>query len=103
MLGIALIFLLWGGLDAKQTFPMFWEQTKLLLNLSTVREGERAIYNGLPWHIKSLNLYTKLINPALKGGMIRLPLRELIGVHLHARFIKMNPGFRRVEEGSGGC
>lgn len=97
LLGIALIFLFGVAWTAKQTFPMFWEQTKLLLNLSTVREGERVIYNGLPWHIKSLNLYTKLHNPALKGGMIRLPLRELIGVHSRP-FHKDEPWFPTREE-----
>lgn len=97
LLGIALIFLFGVAWTAKQTFPMFWEQTKLLLNLSTVREGERVIYNGLPWHVKSLNLYTKLHNPALKGGLIRLPLRELIGVHSRP-FHKDEPWFPTREE-----
>ncbi|GAK60753.1 hypothetical protein U27_00651 [Candidatus Vecturithrix granuli] len=97
LLGIALIFLFGVAWTAKQTFPMFWEQAKLLLNLSTVREGERVIYSGLPWQVKSLNLYTKLHNPALKGGLIRLPLRELIGVHSRP-FHKDEPWFPTREE-----
>lgn len=97
LLGITLIFLFGIAWTAKQTFPMFWEQTKVLLNLSTVREGERLIYQGLPWHVKSLNFYTKLHNPALKGGLIRLPVRELIGLQSRP-FHKDEPWFPTREE-----
>ena len=97
LLGIALLFLFGMAWSAKQTFPTFWEQTKLLLNLSTVREGERVIYNGLPWKVLSLNIYTKLHNPALKGGLIRLPLREMIGLQSRP-FYKDEPWFPSEEE-----
>lgn len=97
LLGIALIFLFGIAWTAKQGLPLFWEQIKLLLNLSTVRENERVVYNGLPWRVASLNLYTKLHNPALKGGLIRLPLREL--VELHSRpFHKDEPWFPCQED-----
>jgi hypothetical protein len=92
LLGIALIFLVGIAWTARQTLPVFWEQIKLLLNMSTVREGERVIYNGLPWHVKSLHLYTKLHNPALKGGLIRLPLRALVGLQSRP-FHKDEPWF----------
>ena len=69
----------------------------MLLNLSTVREGERVIYNGLPWQVKALNLYTKLHNPALKGGLIRLPVRELSGLQSRP-FHKDEPWFPTREE-----
>jgi len=81
LLGLALIFLFGIAWTAKQGLPLFWEQAKLLLNLSTVRENERVVYNRLPWKVASLNLYTQLINPELTGGKIRLPLKELVGLH----------------------
>lgn len=81
LLGLALIFLFGIAWTAKQGLPLFWEQAKLLLNLSTVRENERVVYNGLPWKVASLNLYTQLVNPELTGGRIRLPLKELVGLH----------------------
>ena len=81
LLGLALIFLFGIAWTAKQGLPLFWEQAKLLLNLSTVRENERVIYNGLPWKVASLNLYTRFHNPSLKGGLIRLPLRALVGLY----------------------
>jgi hypothetical protein len=77
LLGIAFIFILGLIWTAKQTLPRFYEQGTLLLNLGPVKENERVIYNGLPWKVVSLHFYTQLVNPELKGGMIRLPLNEL--------------------------
>ncbi|MFC1850402.1 hypothetical protein ACFL27_09450 [candidate division CSSED10-310 bacterium] len=81
LLGLAILFLFGVGWTAKQGLPIFWEQAKLLLNLGTVRENERVIFEGIPWKVESLNLYTHLVNPELKGGMIRLPLLKLVGLY----------------------
>lgn len=78
LLSLMIIFLLGIAWTAKQGLPRFYEQIKLLLNLGTVREHERVLYNGIPWKITSLNIYTYLENPELKGGTIRLPLKNLI-------------------------
>jgi hypothetical protein len=80
LLGLAFLFLFGIAWTGKHTLPRFWEQAKILLNLSTVREGERVIYQGLPWRVMALNLYTRLHNPDLRGGMLRLPLSSLIGL-----------------------
>ena len=77
LLGMAFIFIFGLIWTAKQTLPHFYEQCTLLLNLGTVKENERVIYNGLPWKVVSLQFSTQLVNPELKGGMVRLPLREL--------------------------
>lgn len=77
LLGIAFIFIIGLIWTAKQTLPRFYEQGTLLLNLGTVKENERVIYNGLPWKVVSLRLYTQLVNPDLKGGMLRIPIRDL--------------------------
>ena len=90
---ILLIGLLWA---ARQGLPTVWEQVKLLLNLSTVRENERVLYNGLPWKVASLNLYTRFHNPALKGGLIRLPLRDLVSLQSRP-FHKDEPWFPTQE------
>ncbi len=92
MLGLSLFLLfglIWAG---KQALPFFWEQIKMLLNLSTVREGERIIYQGLPWRVLPINIYTKLHNPDLKGGMIRLPISSLLGLQSRP-FYKDEPWF----------
>lgn len=82
LLLLALASLLLAGvlLNFKQFFPRYFSEARLLLNLGSVREEERVIYNGLPWQVKSLNLHTVLHNPAL-DGIVRLPLsivRDLV-------------------------
>ncbi|MDM8556833.1 hypothetical protein QUF75_19070 [Desulfococcaceae bacterium HSG7] len=92
LLILSLIFLLGVAWTAKQGLPVFWEQLNLLLNLGTVRENERVVYNGVPWKVVSLNIYTHLENPALKSGKIRLPIRDMI--ELRSRpFQKDEPWF----------
>ena len=58
--------------------PGFYEQAKLLLNLGPVREGERVVFNGVPWEVQTIYFYTELTNPAFEGARIRLPLRDLL-------------------------
>ncbi len=81
LLTLVIIFFLGIVWTAKQGFPRYWEQLKLLLNLGTVRENERLVYNGIPWKVVSLNLYSHLENPELKAGRIRMPLRYLIDLN----------------------
>ncbi|VAV99213.1 hypothetical protein MNBD_ALPHA06-1602 [hydrothermal vent metagenome] len=64
-----------------RSLPALTEQTRLLMNLGAVREGERTIVEGLPYRIERLAVYTKLVNPALKGGELIYPVQELIGMH----------------------
>lgn len=78
LLSLAIIFLIGIGWTAKQGLPRYWEQTKLLLNVGAVRENERIIYNGIPWMVKSINLYTTLSNPAFPKYGIRLPINDLV-------------------------
>ena len=78
-LGLIILFgIVWAS---RHTVPRFWEQAKFFLNLGTVREGERIVYEGLPWQVKSIGFYTLLINKELLGGEIRLPLRHLLDLH----------------------
>lgn len=81
LLSIAILFILGLVWTAKQGLPLFWQQAKLLLNLGTIRENERVVYNGIPWKVASVNLYSYFENPELKGGRIRLPLKDLMGLN----------------------
>jgi len=81
LLGLAILFLIGLAWAAKQSLPKIWQETNLLMNLGTVRENERLLYNGLPWKVTSLNFYTRLVNPELAGGVISLPLKNLVGMH----------------------
>lgn len=77
LLGLLLIMLVGAALTLQRSLPAYLREAKLLLNVGAVREGERVMYQGLPWKVQSLNVYTVLVNPALRGGRLRLPLEEL--------------------------
>ncbi len=77
LLTLALIVLLVLLLGLRNYLPRFLNEAKLLLNIGAVRERERVIYNGLPWLVRSLGVYSRLYNPALEG-LLRLPLSEML-------------------------
>ncbi|WP_419779927.1 coiled-coil domain-containing protein [Maridesulfovibrio sp.] len=80
LLSIAIIFIIGALWTAREGFTRYYEQVKLILNLGSVRENERIIYNGVPWQVDRLALYAKLKNPALSPSRIRLPIGELENV-----------------------
>lgn len=67
--------LIWSS---KQYLPLFLEQSKVVLNLGSVREGERVMFNGIPWKIETLGYYCKLKNPDLSGAGLRVSTKDLI-------------------------
>ncbi len=77
LLGLLLIVLMGAALTLQRTLPVYIKEAKILLNLGPVRESERVIYNGLPWKVQSLNMYSTLVNPALRGGNFMLPVSAL--------------------------
>ncbi|MGB1010443.1 MAG: hypothetical protein ACPGVP_12005, partial [Thiolinea sp.] len=82
LLGLGMIVMVGGAISLQRAFPRFLKEVNLLLNLGSAREGERVIYNGVPYRIKALNVFTILANPAL-SGIHRLPLEQL--GHLFSR------------------
>ncbi len=77
LLAVAGILLFGAAWTARHSLPRFWDQIKLLTNFGTVRKDERVLYNGLPWKVGPINLFTYLKNPELTGGTLRLPLKDL--------------------------
>jgi hypothetical protein len=75
---MVLILVAW---TSRQYLPTFLQEIKLIVNLGTVREGERFIWNGVPWLVKDIGLSATLVNADLEGGEIRLPVRDLIDKH----------------------
>ena len=77
---VTFVIIMLGALvwSSKQYFPLFFEQSKIVLNLGAIREGERVVYQGLPWKIKNLGYYCRLVNPSLAGGILRINSRELL-------------------------
>ena len=80
LLGICVLFLVALGWILIKTLPTMIEQLTMLLNLGSVKEGERLIFNGIPWKVETLHFYTRLVNPELSGGRLNLPIRQLIGL-----------------------
>lgn len=78
LLGLSFMLLLGMAWSAKEGLSHFWEQTKLVLNLGAVREGERLVLDGLPWQVERLGYYSVLSNPALTGGRRRLHLKLMV-------------------------
>lgn len=75
----AVLILLFGLIWASRTaLPPYFEQIRLILNLGTVRQGERVIINGLPWRVDTLNFFCVLRNPDLTGGVLRLPAKAML-------------------------
>lgn len=90
LLALALLLIVGAVLSFRQFLPRYVREARLLLNLGSVREDERVVYNGLPWQVMSLNLNSVLRNPAL-DGVLRLPL-DTIG-SLVSRPVKNNLWF----------
>lgn len=80
LLGIVLIFLLGVAWASINTLPQYVEAIRIMLNIGAVREGERVIYDGLPWKVDSLGFSCKLVNERLVSSCIRLPVRYMVDV-----------------------
>ena len=79
LMGLSILIVAGIFLGLRNTIPKFITESRLLLNLGSIREGERVIYLGLPYRVVALNMYSVLRNPELTG-VIRLPLKSLDGM-----------------------
>ena len=77
LLSLAVIFAMGVAWASKQAVPRFWDQATLMLNFGAVREGEVVVYNGVPYEVKSINMYSQLENRELEGGYVRLHIKDL--------------------------
>lgn len=75
LVAVLLIGAAWAG---KTALPPYVEQIRMLLNMGVVREGERVVYQELPWKVKSLGFFTTFSNPDLEGGELRIPLLSVM-------------------------
>lgn len=77
LLSLSIILLMGLGWGAKHTLPQFLSQSRLMLNIGPVREGERIFYQGVPWLVKNINMFSTLENPTLDLSL-RVPIGELM-------------------------
>ncbi|MCF8112802.1 MAG: hypothetical protein K9K21_02995 [Desulfotignum sp.] len=108
LLSLAIIFLMGLGWGIKNTLPRFWHQSRLILNIGAVREGERVVYQGVPWLVKRINMFSQLENPDL-GQSLRVPIETLMDLTSRP-FQRHEPWFpcRKndwviLEDGTRGC
>lgn len=76
LLALSLVALAVTVLGMRNFLPQYIAEAKLMINVGAVREGERMIYDGLPWEVRTINIYSILHNPEL-DGIKRLPLAAL--------------------------
>lgn len=79
LLGLSLLVAGALVLGLRHTVPKFISEARLLLNMGSIREDERVVYNGLPYQVTALNMYSVLRNPELTG-VIRLPLESMMSM-----------------------
>ncbi|MBK9130112.1 MAG: hypothetical protein IPM20_00510 [Gammaproteobacteria bacterium] len=92
LLGILIILLVGAGWALQKSLPNYLMEAKLILNLGSVREGERLVYEGLPWRVDALSFHATLVNPLLQGGRLRIPVRRLLD-HFSRVFDESEPWF----------
>lgn len=80
LLTLVVIFLIGVAWAGKTAIPPYLEQIRMILNLGSVREGERVIYQGLPWKVSALGFFTTFTNPNLQGALMRIPIRDVMGM-----------------------
>lgn len=78
LLTVWMLILLGLAWASRETLPPYFNELKLILNLGTVRVGERVIINGLPWQVDALNFFCDLSNPELVGGKVRVSAKSLL-------------------------
>jgi hypothetical protein len=76
LLVISVLIIAGFVLGLKDAIPAYFIEIKTLLNMGTIRHGERLDYKGLPWRVSRLNVHTYLHNPALHGHL-RVSLAEI--------------------------
>ena len=78
LLTVAVAVLIALGWSARNGIPRFWREAQLMINIGPVRQGERILWEGLPWRVQSLHLLTILENPAFPDTRLRVPLSAML-------------------------
>jgi hypothetical protein len=78
LLSLFIIFIVGIAWASNHALPRYWKQARIILNLGPVREGELVVYQGLPYRVSRIHLASELTNERLEGGIIHLPLKDLL-------------------------
>lgn len=75
LFGFAILIILAMAISFRNSIPAYFKRLRTFLNMGLAREGERVMYQGIPWEIEHINLYSVfLYNPLLDNGRIRLTI-----------------------------
>ncbi len=81
LFGFAILMILAMIISFRNSIPAYFQRLRTFLNMGLAREGERVIYQGIPWEIEHINLYSVyLVNPLLDNGRVRLTIDYLEGM-----------------------
>ncbi len=79
LLSMAIVFFLGMAWTVRQAVPRLWQQGRLMLNVGSVREGERVLLHDVPWKVETIHVFCSLFNPVL-GIHLRLPIEDIVGM-----------------------
>lgn len=75
LFGFAILIILAMMISFRNSIPAYFKRLRTFLNMGLAREGERVMYQGIPWEIEHINLYSVfLFNPLLDNGRLRLTI-----------------------------
>ena len=77
---LSMLILIGMAWSLREAIPRYWEQIEIFLNIGSVREGERLLMDGLPWEVKSINIFSTLHNPRANLTK-RVKLSDLTGLN----------------------
>ncbi len=81
LFGFAILIILAMIISLRNSIPAYFQRLRTFLNMGLAREGERVVYQGIPWEIEHINLYSVyLVNPSLDNGRVRLTIDYLEGM-----------------------
>lgn len=77
LLVLSLFVIAGTALTLRSFIPQYFVEIRSLLNLGTIRQDERIIFDGLVWTINLIDIHTHLHNPALDAHL-RVPISKLV-------------------------
>ena len=79
LFSLSILLLLGIAWTLRQTLPRYVHQVQIFLNIGSVREGERLLLDGLPWRVRTINVFCTLVNPVAELTQ-RVPIESLVGL-----------------------
>jgi len=77
LFSLGVLLLLGAAWTLRTAIPRYWQQIRIYLNIGSVREGERILFEGLPWRVQKIDIFTRLENPDAGVGQ-RIAIEQLV-------------------------